>query len=61
MLFICTLVRWSAFPDKPTSSADENGAVGGAAADAVPIDENLFDADDLEGLDEELEELDISQ
>jgi len=35
--------------------------VGGA--DAVPIDENLFDADDaeLDDLEEDLEELDISQ
>lgn len=39
--------------------AAEAGAVGGA--DAVPIDENLFDADDLDGLEEELEDLDVSQ
>ncbi|XP_037085479.1 zinc finger CCCH domain-containing protein 15 homolog [Pollicipes pollicipes] len=43
------------------AKAAEAGAVGGA--DAVPIDENLFDADDaeLDGLDEDLDELDISQ
>jgi len=43
------------------NGAVEGGAVGGA--DAVPIDENLFDADDaeLDDLEEDLEELDISQ
>lgn len=40
--------------------AGESGAVGGAA-DAVPIDENLFDADDLDDLDDELDELDLSE
>ena len=44
------------------SPGESGGAVGGATAiDAVPIDENLFDTDDLDGLDEELDELDISQ
>ncbi|KAF0295082.1 Zinc finger CCCH domain-containing protein 15 [Amphibalanus amphitrite] len=43
-------------------AGESGGAVGGATAvDAAPIDENLFDADDLDELEEELDELDISQ
>lgn len=45
--------------EQQPSSSTSNGPTDGAAAAAVPINENLFLEDDLDGLDQELEDLDI--
>jgi len=43
--------------DKPSSSKPASSAA--VAADDVPINEDLFNEEDLEGLEDELEDLDV--
>lgn len=55
--------RLKAQPSEPQTngSSTELGAAAPAeAAGAVPINENLFTEDDLDGIDDELEDLDIA-
>lgn len=44
-------------PEEPSSSNDSAAQEDGASA--VPINENLFLEEDLDGLDQELEDLDL--
>jgi len=46
--------------EKNATQEIENEKAAGAAADAVAIDEDLFDDEDLDGLDEELDDLNLS-
>lgn len=45
--------------DEPSSSTSQEAA-DGTASSAVPINENLFLEEDLDGLDEELEDLELN-
>uniref|UniRef100_A0A1B0CHR7 Zinc finger CCCH domain-containing protein 15 n=1 Tax=Lutzomyia longipalpis TaxID=7200 RepID=A0A1B0CHR7_LUTLO len=47
--------------DEEEEEEDESSTEGAGAVDAAPINENLFLSEDLEGLDDELNELDIDK
>lgn len=55
-----TVATEDRFKDVPKENSSEV-ATEGAAAAAVPINENLFLEDDLDGLDKELDDIDLDE